>query len=254
VVRSTDGEAFGGKETLPHRSSHRETTENGFTPDGFVVNTTPSGLHGPSLAATGRGVHLGWRGGDGRVDIARLGAGPAGHVVLPERTDATPALAPAADGMELLLVWAGTDRHLNVSETHADTFGPGQLWAHTTFVSPAALTHEGRLVMAWTGTDRHVNVAVAGRGVPPTATWLEVRTGAAPALCRAGDELLVAWTGTDLHLNMLSLGFDGYVRGTATLDGRSSHGPALAVHRGAVHLAWAGTNGRINVARLGRAS
>jgi hypothetical protein len=220
---------------------------------GAVHATSPA--LGPCLAVTVRGMHLGWRGTDGRVNVARLGlgpGGPVGHVVLSDRSAVAPTLAAGDVGIELWVAWTGTDRHVNVRETRSDGFGVGRRWEHTSAHSPAVASYEDRVVLAWTGTDRHLNVAdIRGTHAGRTAR-LQSTSYYGPALCVLGDEILLAWADTDGRINVQTLSADGRPGASTTFEVSTPHCPALAVHRRKAHLAWTGTDGRLNVARLER--
>ena len=190
LVRSGDGRAFAGHEALPHRSWGRMVrghVARDLGPRNAVVPL------GPALAATARGLHLGWRGSDGHVNVARRDENGWSHVVLDEHTRVPPALAPAADGDELLVVWTGTDRHLNDMETRGGAFVAGHRWAQTSRGAPAAATSDGRVILAWMESFGGVRLAAGPLGEPtPPALLGDIRDR--PALCVLGDDVILAWT------------------------------------------------------------
>jgi hypothetical protein len=95
----------------------------------------------------------------------RLGSviGPQGEafdspVRLDHTSDNNPSLCTVDGG--LVLVWAGTDRHINIDMASLGLFGDPQRFEETSDDGPAICAIGKTLALAWTGADDHVNVAV----------------------------------------------------------------------------------------------
>lgn len=250
VLWSTDGQGFGGKQTLAHRSSRTVQSSSTVGNDGVGQTSTTTEPLAPALAVARQGRFVAWTGTDGRLNVGGADLPGSGHTVLPERSANPPALAPWGD--ELALAWTGTDRRLNVAWTQGGTFG-GPLTLDETSMSGPALAGAGdELALAWTGTDRRLNLLVTQGGQFAAPPWvLDHTSRCAPALCGVDGLLVVGWTGGDRRLNLLTVA-PGHLGRPTLVPARSDSSPALAALDGSLVVAWTGGDRHLNVARMAR--
>jgi len=187
------------------------------------------------------------------------------QTVLPETTNANPALARFVDQTStlppaLFVAWTGTDsaNHLNVlGSTNGNVWDDNRkvVLPETDLQGPAlASGHNAALYAAWTGTDsdHHLNVVFSmdGRQFGGKVTLGETSFHS-PALAYSGHSLFLAWTGTDRRLNVARLAATGanfgQILSKVTLNETSDQAPALAAVGQTLYLAWSGTNSQHNL-------
>jgi hypothetical protein len=180
----------------------------------------------PALTTHHDWLYVAWRGsGNDNISVARVQAttllgldgveGIQDKLVLPETTDAAPALASSND--RLFLAWRGSgDPQLNVilSEDDGRTFRLKATFGDSSDHAPALAAHNGKLFLAWTGRgNEKLNVA---------------------------QVILVGNTAGALRLTL---------ENKVVFDGTSSAAPALASHAGRLFIAWKGSgNNQLNLA------